>query len=311
MARRICSGILASSQERMGMGRRPPLVVMLKSSRKMRQSRSFISSRLLSDQCAALLRFSCRSYASSSLRSLSSAARRSSRVMRSPWSSRDLLMSASWCPDPSFFCTRRSTPARSPRPNSRCASLGLSYSGFRSRDVSSPSPHSKLNLNFSDGLLIFFFSFFLPMYCSLMDSSSSALSRSSRRCRRSSSLLRSSSRLCSRAQSRTSFCPLAVSSALSRLASTSSPRRLRAAASRIALLINVGFAGSASSLRFFSSSSSDSGSAFFAASASGAGADLSSDLEGGGSSRRRSSRRSSRRSPPSLRRSGSLSLAGC
>ena len=52
MARRIGSAIApVSRQSRRGKGARPPRTTTLKSSRKMRQSRSVISSTFLSRQC--------------------------------------------------------------------------------------------------------------------------------------------------------------------------------------------------------------------------------------------------------------------
>ena len=55
MTCKIFSGIADSRQVRRGKGIAPPRAEMLKSSRKIRQSRSFISSSGLSDQCRSSL----------------------------------------------------------------------------------------------------------------------------------------------------------------------------------------------------------------------------------------------------------------
>ena len=259
MARFTCSGIVLSSHERMGRGSRPPLVVMLKSSRKIRQSRSFISSSALSLQCFDAMRRSARSYASSSSLRRESQRRTSALVIASPASARDRDTRFIWCAAFCVFCSRLSTPARSPRPKSSAASCFLSYSGLRSRDVSSALSQSNLNLNRSEALTTFFLTFSAPMYASFSCVSSASLAFSSRSLRRSASRLRSSSRRRSRAQSPAST-PFIAPSRLACAAALCSANRFSAASSLSFLLMNVGLAlASASSLRFLRSSSSDSG----------------------------------------------------
>ncbi len=79
------------------------------------------------------------------------------------------------------------TPGSQGKAQIACGSYspcGFAYSGFKSRDVSSSAPQSKLNLNFSLGFITRFFSCVSPRYCCLMSSSSFSRSRSSAHCLR-------------------------------------------------------------------------------------------------------------------------------
>ena len=267
IARRISGGIPASLQLRIGVGRRPPRVVMLWSSRKMRQSRSVISAADFSDQClcfasAPLLRAS-RSDKTREPRRISDA---SSSVTRpAPVSRRDWATNAICRRAPSSATTRRSTPARAPRPNASALSCGLSYRGFRSAEVSWSLSQSNLNLNLSLGFVTFFFAFAPPMYCARISSSSRSRARVSSNA--------SPSRLWSNARSSwvvsrngnerdltSGGARVSVPAPLFRRAAASSSRLFSAAASLSFLLTNDGRADAfASASRFLTSSSRDRG----------------------------------------------------
>mmetsp|Transcript_37221 Transcript_37221/g.82795 ORF Transcript_37221/g.82795 Transcript_37221/m.82795 type:complete len:373 (+) Transcript_37221:415-1533(+) len=150
---------------------------MLKSSRKMRQSRSVMSARGFSLQCFST-RMSKPSYLSASL-SRSRSARRVSLVSSIPAAERASRRMSFSTVISVFFCSRRSMPARMPRPKSSMASCVWAYRGLRSLLVSSPASQSKLNLNFSLGRITFFFCFSCPRYCCLISSSSFSFSRCS------------------------------------------------------------------------------------------------------------------------------------
>mmetsp|Transcript_4354 Transcript_4354/g.18533 ORF Transcript_4354/g.18533 Transcript_4354/m.18533 type:complete len:215 (+) Transcript_4354:2702-3346(+) len=200
-----------------------------------------------------------------------------------PKSRRDWETSAICRLAPSSATTRRSTPARAPRPNANALSCGRSYRGFRSTEVSWSLSQSNLNLNLSLGFVTFLAGFAPPMYCARISSSSRSRARaayaSSRSGFRSWSCLRSCAlpRVGSARVSRKGKGPRAAEPApapLSRRAATSSSRLFSAAASLSFLLTNDGRAdASASALRFLSSSSRDRGSARFAGAGSAAGAE--------------------------------------
>mmetsp|Transcript_4553 Transcript_4553/g.15166 ORF Transcript_4553/g.15166 Transcript_4553/m.15166 type:complete len:200 (+) Transcript_4553:1392-1991(+) len=164
----------------MGMGRRPPFVVMLWSSRKMRQSRSVILSSAFSLQCPARASVACFASSASSRSVALRTCDVSSAVMRSPRSRLDLETRAICRCAPSEATTRRSTPPKPPRPNARETSHGREYNGFKSTLVSWSLSQSNLNLNLSEGLVGFFFTFTPPMCCARINSSSRERAWSSR-----------------------------------------------------------------------------------------------------------------------------------
>ena len=264
IARRISGGIPASLQLRIGVGRRPPRVVMLWSSRKMRQSRSVISAADFSDQCLRFASADARASRSDATREPRRISDASSSVTRpAPTSRRDWATSAICRRAPSSATTPRSTPARAPRPNASALSCGLSYKGFRSAEVSWSLSQSNLNLNLSLGFVTFFFAFAPPMYCARISSSSRSRARSSSNAspprRRSNARSWYVSRNGNEPDptpggARVSFEPLF------RRAATSSSRLFSAAASLSFLLTNDGRADAfASASRFFTSSSRDRG----------------------------------------------------
>mmetsp|Transcript_22435 Transcript_22435/g.51762 ORF Transcript_22435/g.51762 Transcript_22435/m.51762 type:complete len:562 (+) Transcript_22435:1017-2702(+) len=296
IASRISAGSPDSSQFLMGLQVLPPLVAIWKSSRKMRQSRTVISSKAFSVQCApgsrialSVLALSRVAYASF-MRLFASASSLfcSSSFSMCDCSSSILERTASRFSTyvDTFFCSRMSMPARSPRPKRSWASCFLLYSGFASALVSSEASQSNAKRNLSVTLTTFFLTFPSPRYraftfCisfsvmtgpvpSLVVSGAVSPFRSRSRCRiRSRSRARSLSRSRSRLEPWLSARTSSISLSRLRLASSCfwicslrcSSNRSSACCWRCALVRKVGFeALSWVSLSPLSLSSSETGS---------------------------------------------------